>query len=169
MEGKISDEKADSIVPKLLYLDYVNKKPINFYIDSPGGLVTAGLAIYDTIQYVGSDIKTICNGLSSGMATLLLSSGRKGYRYCLENARISFCELSTSNKIINQFAERERQIKDLKRMKDLCNKILTENTGQSLGRIEEDCKYWATNGKHELLPKEAIVYGIIDKIYKESA
>ena len=160
--GEITDETAKSLIAKLLYIDSIdNKEPIRLYIDSPGGLVTAGLSICDTIQYVKSDVITICNRKSSGIATLILSSGKKGFRFCLENAEISLCEISKDIRATN------KDNQEIKRIEYGIYKILSSKLDQTIGRIKEDSKYWSDKGDHFLTSNEAIAYGIVDKVFQE--
>ena len=159
LEGEISDKLANSVVSKLLYCDSEdNSKPIYLFINSPGGSVTAGLAIYDTIQYVKAEVHTICNGYSSGMGSFILCSGTKGCRYCTKDAHISLCELSISGK-------KSIDNKEIKRIEDMIYLTLSKNINQTVERIKDDCNYWSKNRDHQLSPEEAKSYGIIDKIW----
>ena len=158
--GEINDNLANIIISELLYLDSINHDDISVYINSPGGSVTAGLAIYDTFNLVKSDIKTIGVGISASMGALLLSSGEKGKRYCLKNSEVMIhqplggCEgQATEIKIAS-----DRIVNLRKRL----NKCLSKNTGQSLKKIEKD-----TERDNYLDAKEAVLYGLVDKIILE--
>ena len=162
LEGEITNKLADSVVSKLLTCDSEdNTKPIYLFINSPGGSVTAGLAIYDTIQYVKAEVHTICNGFSSGMGSFILCSGTKGSRYSTKDAHISLCELSTSG-------EKSIDNKEIKRIEDMIYFTLSKNIEQSVERIKDDCNYWSKNRDHQLSPQEAISYGIVDKIWENN-
>ena len=157
--GEITDQVANSIVSKLLEMDSKDTaKPIKFFIKSLGGSVTSGLAIYDTMKYLKSEVHTICTGETSGMGTFLLCAGSKGYRFSYPQVKISICELSSTNKIPENFK------KDFEKLNNMIYLKLSENTGQSIERIKDDSNYWSKNENYELSPEEAINYGIIDKI-----
>lgn len=156
----INDAVANSIIAQLLFLDSKNnQKDIKVYINSPGGAVSAGLAIYDTLQYVKSNIMTICVGLAASMGATLLASGTKGKRLALPNAEI----------LIHQvMGGAEGQAEDIKisaehiiKTRERLNKILAKHTGQSLNRISKD-----TDRDFYMTAEEAKQYGIIDKIVK---
>ncbi len=158
--GEITDQVANSIVSKLLEMDSKDtNKPIEFFIKSLGGSVTSGLAIYDTMKYVKSEVHTICTGRTSGMGTFLLCAGSKGFRFSYPKVKISLSELSSKNKIPDNLVKKE-----MERLKDMIYFTVSENTGQSVERIKDDSNYWSKNGNYELSPEEAINYGIIDKI-----
>ena len=158
--GEINDNLANIIISELLYLDSINHDDINVYINSPGGSVTAGLAIYDTFNLVKSDIKTIGEGISASMGALLLSSGEKGKRYCLKNSEVMIhqplggCEGQATE--IKIAAER------ILKLKKRLNVILANNTGKSLRKIERD-----TERDYFMDSDEALEYGIIDNILKK--
>ena len=157
IEGEINDETANLVVSELLYLDSISNDDINIYINSPGGSITAGMAIYDTMNYIKSDTVTIGIGLCASMAAFLLSSGTKGKRCSLSNTEIMIHEplggvngQATEIKIV---AERNLKIK-----KKL-NKILSKNTKKPLSKIEKDVER-----DYYMDSDEALKYGIIDKI-----
>lgn len=157
IEGEINDEKANLIVSELLYLDSINNDDINIYINSPGGSITSGMAIYDTMNYVKSDIVTIGIGLCASMAAFLLSSGTKGKRYSLKNTEIMIHE--PLGGVSGQATEIKIVAERILKMKKKLNKILSLNTKKSLSKIEKDVErdyYMDSN--------EALNYGIIDKI-----
>jgi len=157
LSGEINDNMASIIVSELLYLDAQNHQDIFLYINSPGGSVTSGLAIYDTMNYIKSDVKTICVGIAASMAAFLLSSGTKGKRCALLNADVM---------IHQPLGGMEGQASDMKiacerilKMKDKLNKILASNTGKTLKQIEKD-----TDRDYFLSSEEAKQYGLIDII-----
>ncbi|MBR3049632.1 MAG: ATP-dependent Clp protease proteolytic subunit [Bacilli bacterium] len=157
ISGEINDNTANSVVAQLLYLDSINNNDISIYINSPGGSITSGLAIYDTMNFINSDVSTICIGMAASMGAFLLSSGTKGKRYALKNSDIMIHQplggvegKATDIKIVTD------RILDLR---NRLNKILSKNTNQTLRRIEID-----TEKDNYMNSKEALNYGIIDKI-----
>ncbi len=157
LTGEINDTMANLIISELLYLDAKSNEDIYLYINSPGGSVTSGMAIYDTMNYIKSDVKTICVGMAASMAAFLLSSGAKGKRCALKNADVM---------IHQPLGGMEGQASDMKiacerilKMKEKLNKILASNTGKQLKQIEKD-----TDRDHYLSSEEALNYGIIDNI-----
>ncbi len=154
----ISDHVANIVIAQFLFLDAENKnKDIKFYINTPGGSVTAGMAIYDTMQYIKSDVSTICVGMAASMGAVLLSAGAKGKRLSLPNSEIMI------HQVMGGF---EGQASDIKirsehilKIKDKLNKILAEHTGQPISKIEKD-----TDRDRFMGADEAKKYGIIDKI-----
>ncbi len=157
LTGEINDEKANIIVSELLYLDSINNDDIFLYINSPGGNVTSGFAIYDTMNYIKSDIKTICIGQCSSMASIILSSGSKGKRYSLKNSEIMIHQ--PLGGIKGQASDIKITCDHIEYLKDKLNKILAINTKQPLDKIKKD-----TDRDHYLTSKEALKYGIIDHI-----
>ncbi len=155
---EVNDQVADALVAQMLFLEADDpEKDIQLYINSPGGSVTAGLAIYDTIQQVSPDVVTICYGLAASMGAFLLTGGAKGKRLALPNARIMIHQPLGGAQ--GQAVEIEIQAKEILFLKDTLNKLLCEHTGQSLERISED-----TDRDHFLSPQEAVEYGLIDKV-----
>ncbi|AEH50226.1 ATP-dependent Clp endopeptidase proteolytic subunit ClpP [Pseudothermotoga thermarum] len=154
----IDDHTANLVVAQLLFLEAEDPdKDIHLYINSPGGSVTAGLAIYDTMQYVKCDVVTICIGQAASMAAVLLASGTKGKRYALPNARIMLHQpLGGAEGPVKDV---EIITKELLRIKNLINKILSEKTGQPIERIEKD-----TDRDFFMDAYEALNYGLIDKV-----
>ncbi|NLL44679.1 MAG: ATP-dependent Clp endopeptidase proteolytic subunit ClpP [Mollicutes bacterium] len=155
--GEIDDINSNTIVAQLLYLDSLNHNDISLYINSPGGSVTGGMAIYDTMNFIKSDVSTICIGLAASMAAFLLSSGSKGKRYCLPNSEVM---------IHQPLGGAQGQATDIKiaaerilRLKDKLNHLLSKNTGQKLEKIEKD-----TERDNFMTAEEALEYGIVDKI-----
>ncbi len=157
LSGEIDDNLANSIVGQLLYLDSVNHNDISIYINSPGGSITSGMAIYDTMNFVKSKVSTICIGMAASMAAFLLSCGEKGYRYCLPNSEVMIHQPLGGAQ--GQATEIKIAAERILKLKKKLNKILSKNTGQDLSKIEED-----TERDYFLDANEALEYGIIDKI-----
>ena len=157
LSGEIDDSLSNSIVAQLLYLDSVNHNPINLYINSPGGSITSGMAIYDTMNYIKSKVSTICIGLAASMAAFLLSSGEKGMRFCLPNSEVMIHQPLGGAK--GQATEIQIAAERILKLKAKLNKILSSNTGQSLEKIQDD-----TERDYFLSADEALEYGLIDKI-----
>lgn len=157
ISGEIDDNLANSVIAELLYLDSIETKDIYIYINSPGGAVTAGLAIYDTMNYIKSDVSTVCVGLAASMGAFLLSCGTKGKRYSLPNAEIMIHQPlgGVEGKATDIKIGAERIIK----LKKKLNKILSENTGVSLSKINKD-----TESDYFMTSNEALTYGLIDEI-----
>ena len=157
----INDDIANLVIAQLLFLESENpEKDINVYVNSPGGVVTAGLAIYDTMQYVKSNVSTICVGQAASAAALLLAAGKKGKRYSLPNARILIHQVMGGAE--GQATDVEIQTKEMLRIKNQTNQILSKHTGQSLAKIEKD-----TDRDFFMSPEDAKKYGIIDKIIEK--
>lgn len=159
LSGEIDDNLANSIVAQLLYLDSLNHDPINLYINSPGGSITAGMAIYDTMNYIKSKVSTICIGMAASMAAFLLSSGEKGMRFILPNGEVMIHQPLGGAQ--GQATEIKIAAERILKLKEKLNKILSENTGQSLEKISHD-----TERDYFLSADEALKYGLIDKILK---
>ena len=157
LSGEIDDNLANSIVGQLLYLDSVNHNDISIYINSPGGSITSGMAIYDTMNFVKSKVSTICIGMAASMGAFLLSCGEKGYRYCLPNSEVMIHQPLGGAQ--GQATEIKIAAERILKLKKKLNKILSKNTGQDLSKIEED-----TERDYFLDANEALEYGIIDKI-----
>lgn len=158
--GPITDAVANSIIAQLLFLASRDPgKDIQFYINSPGGMVTAGLAIYDTMQYVKCPVSTVCVGMAGSMAATLLAAGSKGKRFALPNAEILLHQVMGG--ISGEAVEVEITAKQIVKIKDKLNKILARHTSQPLERIERD-----TDRDFYLSAPEAKEYGIIDEIIK---
>ena len=154
---EITDHLANIIIGELLYLDSINNKDISIYINSPGGSVTAGMAIYDTMNFIKSDVCTICIGCAASMGAFLLSSGKKGKRYSLPNSEIMIHQpLGGAN---GQATEIKIAAEHILKIKDKLNKILAINTNQDIKTIEKD-----TERDNYMNAKEALEYGIIDEI-----
>ncbi|MCK9492514.1 MAG: ATP-dependent Clp endopeptidase proteolytic subunit ClpP [Sulfurimonas sp.] len=158
LSGEVNDAVASSIVAQLLFLEAEDpEKDIYFYINSPGGVVTAGMAIYDTMNYIRSDVATICVGQAASMGAFLLSSGEKGKRYALPHARIMIHQPLGGAQ--GQATDIAIQAEEILRMKVELNAILAKNTGQSIKRVEKD-----TDRDNYMSSKEAKEYGMIDEV-----
>ncbi|HNR63959.1 MAG TPA: ATP-dependent Clp endopeptidase proteolytic subunit ClpP [Thermotogota bacterium] len=156
--GEINDHTANLVVAQLLFLEAQDpEKDINLYINSPGGSVTAGLAIYDTMQCIKPAVSTICTGMAASMGALLLMAGAAGKRLSLPNSKVMIHQPWGGAK--GAAADVEIQVKELLRTKDQINKIIHHHTGKTIEAIEQD-----TNRDRYMTPEEAIEYGIIDKI-----
>lgn len=155
--GEIDDINSNTIVAELLYLDSINNNDISIYINSPGGSVTAGMAIYDTINFIKSDVSTICIGMAASMGAFLLSSGTKGKRYCLPNSEVMIHQPLGGAQ--GQATEIKIAAERILKLKDKLNKMLSKNTGKDLKIIEKD-----TERDYFLSAEEALDYGLIDKI-----
>ena len=154
----VNDQVADALVAQMLFLEADDpQKDIQLYINSPGGSVTAGLAIYDTMQQVSPDVITICYGLAASMGAFLLSGGTKGKRLALPNSRIMIHQPLGGAQ--GQAVEIEIQAKEILYLKETLNSLLAEHTGQNIEKISED-----TDRDHFLSPEEAVEYGLIDKV-----
>ena len=157
----IDDQVADALVAQLLFLEAEDpEKDIQIYINSPGGSVTAGLAIYDTMQQVAPDVVTICYGLAASMGAFLLSGGTKGKRLALPNARIMIHQPLGGAQ--GQAVDIEIQAKEILYLKDTLNGLMAEHTGQPLEKIAED-----TDRDYFLSPAEAVEYGLIDRVVSD--
>jgi ATP-dependent Clp protease protease subunit len=157
--SEVNDAVANALVAQMLYLDSEDSsKPIYLYINSPGGSVTAGLAIYDTIQYVKSDVVTICVGLAASMGAFLLGAGTKGKRLALPHSRIMIHQPlgGTSQR---QASDIEIEAREILRIKDMLNRSMSDMTGQELAKIEKD-----TDRDYFLSAAEAKEYGLIDRV-----
>ena len=161
LSEEVNDTTASLIVAQLLYLEAQDPdKDIQFYINSPGGSVTSGFAIYDTMQYIKCDVSTICIGMAASMGAFLLAAGTKGKRIALPNAEIMIHQPSGGSK--GQAADIQIQAEQILKTKARLNKILAENTGKTVEQIERDC-----DRDHWLSAEEAKEYGLIDQvIYK---
>ncbi|MDP2364816.1 MAG: ATP-dependent Clp endopeptidase proteolytic subunit ClpP [Ignavibacteria bacterium] len=154
----ITDHMANIVIAQFLFLDAENKdKDIKFYINTPGGSVTAGMAIYDTMQYVKSDVATICVGMAASMGALLLASGAEGKRFSLPNSEILIHQVMSVTE--GQATDIKIHAEHILKIKDKMNKILAKHTGQKIETIEDD-----TDRDKFMTPEEAKKYGIIDRI-----
>jgi ATP-dependent Clp protease, protease subunit len=158
--GPIDDAVANIVIAQMLFLDSQEKaKDIKLYINSPGGSVTAGLAMYDTMQYIKSDVSTICLGMAASMGAFLLSSGAKGKRYALPNAEVMIHQVLGGTQ--GQATDIKIHAERILQMKEDLNKMLAKNTGQPLKKVTED-----TERDNFMSAEEAKKYGLIDKIIR---
>lgn len=158
VSGEIEDNIANSIIAQLLFLDAQDKeKDIVMYINSPGGIITSGLAIYDTMRHIKADVSTVCVGQAASMGAVLLAAGAKGKRYSLPNSRIMIHQPLGGAR--GQATDIQIQAREIERMKELLNNILAEATGKNVEEIYRD-----TERDNFMSPEEAISYGLIDKV-----
>jgi len=155
----IDDNVSNLIIAQLLFLEAENpEKDISIYVNSPGGSITAGLAIYDTMQYVKPDITTICIGQAASMAAVILAAGKKGKRYCLPNSRVLIHQ-PLMHGLGGQAIEIDIHAKDIMRMKAKMNQILANHTGQPMEKVDRD-----TDRDYILQAQEAVDYGLVDQV-----
>ena len=158
--GPISDMVANIVIAQLLFLEHEDsKRDIKLYINSPGGSVTAGLAIYDTMQYVKADVSTMCVGMAASMGAVLLAAGKKGKRFALPNADILLHQVMGG--VEGQATEVEITARHILKIKDRLNQILAKHTSQSISKIDKD-----TDRDYYMSAEEAKQYGLIDEIIK---
>ena len=161
LSGEINDQVANSVVAQLIYLEGKNPdKDIFMYINSPGGSVTAGLAIYDTMNYIKCDVSTICIGMAASMAAVILSSGAKGKRICLPHSEVMIHQPLGGAQ--GQQSDIEIQAKHILKTRELLNKILAENTGKDIKTLQKD-----TDRDNYMDAKTAVKYGLVDKIFEK--
>lgn len=160
LTGEIDDILANSVVAQLLYLDSLNHDDISLYINSPGGSVTAGMAIYDTMNFIKSDVSTICLGMAASMAAFLLSSGEKKKRYILPNAEVMIHQPLGGAQ--GQATEIKIAAEHILKIRDKLNEILAKNTGQKIETIQKD-----TERDNFMDSKESLEYGLVDKIIEK--
>ena len=163
LSGEVNDQVASTIVAQLLFLEAEDpEKDIYFYINSPGGVITAGMSIFDTMNYIRPDVSTICIGQAASMGAFLLSAGAKGKRYSLPNSRIMIHQPSGGAQ--GQSTDIQIQAREIQRMKDDLNAILAENTGQKVAKIAED-----TERDNFMSAEEAKKYGMIDEVISKKS
>ena len=157
----VNDTTAGLVVAQMLYLEGQDpEKDINFYINSPGGSISSGMAIYDTMQFVKCDVATTCIGMAASMGAFLLSSGAKGKRFALPNSEIMIHQpLVSGGGIQGQVTDIRLRSEWLQRTKDKMNRLLAENTGKSLEQVQQD-----TERDNFMTAEEALAYGLVDKI-----
>ncbi len=161
LSGEIDDAVANTVVAQLIYLEGKDPaKDISLYINSPGGSVTSGMAIYDTMNYIKCDVSTICIGMAASMAAFLLSSGAKGKRYALKNSEVMIHQPLGGAQ--GQASDIRIQAEHILRIKSKMNRILAANTGKSVEQIERD-----TDRDNYLTADEALEYGLIDRVYEK--
>lgn len=162
LSGEVNDQVASTIVAQLLFLEAQDPdKDIYFYINSPGGVITSGLSMFDTMNYIKPDIVTICIGQAASMGAFLLSSGTKGKRYALPHARIMIHQPSGGAQ--GQSTDIQIQAQEIQRLKDTLNEILAQQTGKTVKRLEKD-----TERDNFMSAKEAVEYGLIDQVLTKS-
>ena len=158
---QVNDDLAASIISQLLYLESVDPDAdITMYICSPGGSVSAGFGIYDTMRHIKCDVSTVCVGMAASMGAFLLAGGTKGKRYCLENSQVMIHQVLGGTQ--GQASDMEIEVKHTLRVKERLNKMLAANTGHTLAEIERD-----TDRNNWMFPEEALEYGIVDHIIQE--
>ena len=163
LSGEVEDNMANTIVAQMLFLEAEDPdKDIYLYINSPGGVVTAGMAIYDTMQYIKPDVSTICIGQAASMGSLLLTAGAKGKRCALPNARIMIHQPLGGAR--GQSTDVQIQAKELLRIRQMLNEILSQRTGKSMEQIEAD-----TERDNFMSAAEAVEYGLVDKVIVREA
>jgi ATP-dependent Clp protease protease subunit len=160
--GDINDESAENVVKKILYYNAQSDEDITLYINSPGGMISSGLAIYDAMKNSKSDIKTICMGLAASMGAIVLCAGTKGKRQSWENARVMIHQPLIAGNFFGPASEIKIQAEEMIKVRDRLNKILSEHTGQPIKKIEED-----TDRDFFMSAEEAQKYGIIDEVIKK--
>lgn len=157
INGEINDNSSNSVVAQLLYLDSLNHDDINIYINSPGGVITSGMAIYDTMNFVKSDVSTICIGMAASMAAFLLTCGTKGKRYILPNSEVMIHQPLGGAQ--GQATDIKIQADRILKLRSRLNLILAKRCNKTLKQIEKD-----TERDYYMTAKEALEYGIVDKI-----
>lgn len=162
LNGEINDNNANAVVAELLYLDSINNDDISLYINSPGGSITAGMAIYDTMNFIKSDVSTICVGMAASMAAFLLAVGKTGKRFILPNAEVMIHQ--PLGGVQGQATEIKIAAERILKLRKKLNSILSEKTGKDLEVIEKDTERDFFMDSHE-----ALNYGIIDKILEKSS
>lgn len=162
LNGEITDNSSNIVVAQLLYLDSLNNDDISLYINSHGGSITAGMAIFDTMNFIKSDISTICVGMAASMAAFLLSSGEKGKRYILPNAEVMIHQPLGGAQ--GQATEIKIAAERILKLKKKLNKILSDNTGKDIDTIDND-----TERDYFMDSDEALNYGIVDKVLKKAS
>ena len=161
LSEEVNDVTASLVVAQMLYLEAQDPdKDIQFYINSPGGVITSGLAIYDTMQYIKCDVATICIGMAASMGAFLLSAGAKGKRMALPNAEIMIHQPSAGTQ--GQITDMAIHLKRLEIIKGRMNRILSENTGKPLEEVTADCER-----DNFMSAEEAVAYGLIDKVIEK--
>ncbi|TBL55237.1 ATP-dependent Clp endopeptidase proteolytic subunit ClpP, partial [Klebsiella oxytoca] len=159
LTGQVEDHMANLIVAQMLFLESENpEKDINLYINSPGGVITAGMSIYDTMQYIKADVSTICMGQACSMGAFLLSAGAKGKRICLPNSRVMIHQPLGGYQ--GQATDIQIHAQEILKVKSRMNELMAQHTGKSIEEIERD-----TERDRFLSANEALEYGLVDKVY----
>ena len=162
LNGEINDNTANAVVAELLYLDSLGNDDISLYINSPGGSITAGMAIYDTMNFIKSDVSTICVGMAASMGAFILATGANGKRFILPNAEVMIHQ--PLGGVQGQATEIEIAAERILKIKKKLNKILAKSTGKDINTINND-----TDRDHFMDSEEALAYGIVDRILKKSS
>ncbi|CRZ19826.1 ATP-dependent Clp endopeptidase proteolytic subunit ClpP [Kingella kingae] len=158
--GPVNDQTANLVVAQMLFLESENPdKDIYFYINSPGGSVTAGMSIYDTMKFIKPDVQTLCLGQAASMGAFLLSAGTKGKRFALPNSRVMIHQPLISGGLGGQASDIEIHARELLKLKEKLNQMLAEHTGKTLAEVERD-----TDRDNFMSAQEAMEYGLIDKV-----
>ncbi|OAT25580.1 ATP-dependent Clp endopeptidase proteolytic subunit ClpP [Proteus myxofaciens] len=161
LTGQVEDHMANLIVAQMLFLEAENpEKDINLYINSPGGVITAGMSIYDTMQYIKADVSTICMGQACSMGAFLLSAGAKGKRICLPNSRVMIHQPLGGYQ--GQATDIQIHAQEILKVKSRMNELMAQHTGKSIEEIEKD-----TERDRFLSANEALNYGLVDKVYTQ--
>lgn len=161
--GPIDDQVANLVVAQLLFCESENAdKDVQLYINSPGGSVTSGMAIYDTMQFINCDVTTMCIGQAASMGALLLAGGSKGKRYCLPNSRVMIHQPSGGSQ--GQASDIEIQAQEILYLRERMNQILAEHTGKTVEEISRD-----TERDHFMTPQQAVEYGLVDRVQEPRA
>lgn len=159
LTGQVEDHMANLVVAQMLFLEAENPdKDIHLYINSPGGVITAGMSIYDTMQFIKPDVSTICMGQACSMGAFLLTAGAKGKRYCLPNSRVMIHQ--PLGGFQGQASDIEIQAKEILKIKSRMNELMAKHTGKKIKEVEND-----TERDRFLTAEEAVSYGLVDKIY----
>lgn len=159
--SEVNDETAKSVVQKILYFDSMEKKDITLYINSPGGAISSGLAIYDAMNYAKSDVSTVCMGQAASMGAVLLCAGAKGKRYAWENARVMIHQPLISGNMYGPASDIQIQAEEMLRIREILNEILSAHSGKTVEDIEVD-----TDRDLFMSAEDAKKYGLIDKVSK---
>jgi ATP-dependent Clp protease protease subunit len=160
--GEIDDASAEAIVKRILFFDGQSSEDITIFINSPGGVISSGLAIYDAMQKAKSDIAVVCMGQAASMAALILCAGTKGKRQAWEHARVLIHQPLISGNMFGPASDLQIQAEEMLRIRDNLNEILAEHTGQTIAKIAED-----TDRDYFMSAEEAKIYGIIDRVIKK--
>ena len=159
LNGEIDDNTSNIIVAELLYLDSINNEDISLYINSPGGSVTAGMAIYDTMNYIKSDVSTICVGMAASMGAFLLCSGAKGKRFCLPNSEVMIHQPLIGGGLSGQQTDITIHANYLEKTREKLERIMADNCGKTYEQLHKDCER-----DNYLSAEEACAYGLVDKV-----
>ncbi|MGD9201989.1 MAG: ATP-dependent Clp protease proteolytic subunit [Chitinispirillia bacterium] len=160
--GEVSDESVKPVIQKLLYFDSIEKKDITLFINSPGGSISAGLGIFDTVNCISSDVKTVAFGLAASMGMFLLCTGAKGKRYSYTHTRILIHQPLISGNYIGTASDVQIFSEEMLEVRKIMNQIISERTGKTIKQIEDD-----SDRNNWMSAKQALEYGIIDKIIKK--